>query len=183
MGFVGGVMIAIMALSTAFTELFSVQHPIALAPMGGSAGGALAAAVSNGGGLGLLGGGNGDVGWPQRTGQVAPHSVDDHEFGARDGRCGCPPTADVAHGIGGGNTITWQLDIHLIDVGQGDCTLVVARDPAGNGGGRPSTAVADRRTLVEHGRVIGPSLQSPPSRRRLLRWGCAWRELGRRRRK
>jgi NAD(P)H-dependent flavin oxidoreductase YrpB (nitropropane dioxygenase family) len=39
-----------MTLRTAFTELFSVQHPIALAPMGGASGGALAAAVSNGGG-------------------------------------------------------------------------------------------------------------------------------------
>jgi len=57
---------AAMALSTAFTEFFSVQHPIALAPMGGSAGGALAAAVSDGGGLGLLGGGNGDLGWLAR---------------------------------------------------------------------------------------------------------------------
>ena len=55
-----------MALTTAFTELFSLQHPIALAPMGGSAGGALAAAVSNGGGLGLLGGGNGDPDWLAR---------------------------------------------------------------------------------------------------------------------
>jgi nitronate monooxygenase len=55
-----------MALSTAFTELISLQHPIALAPMGGSAGGALAAAVSNGGGLGLLGGGNGDPDWLDR---------------------------------------------------------------------------------------------------------------------
>ena len=55
-----------MALSTAFTELFSVRHPIALAPMGGSAGGELAAAVSNGGGLGLLGGGSGDLGWLAR---------------------------------------------------------------------------------------------------------------------
>jgi len=49
-----------MPLSTPFTELLSVEHPIALAPMGGSAGGALAAAVSNGGGLGLVGGGRGD---------------------------------------------------------------------------------------------------------------------------
>jgi nitronate monooxygenase len=55
-----------MVLSTAFTELFSVRHPIALAPMGGSAGGALAVAVSNGGGLGLLGGGNGDRDWLAR---------------------------------------------------------------------------------------------------------------------
>ena len=57
---------AAMALATAFTELFSVRHPIALAPMGGSAGGALAAAVSNGGGLGLLGGGSGDLHWLDR---------------------------------------------------------------------------------------------------------------------
>jgi nitronate monooxygenase len=55
-----------MALSTAFTRLFSLRHPIALAPMGGSAGGALTAAVSNGGGLGLLGGGPGDPDWLAR---------------------------------------------------------------------------------------------------------------------
>ncbi|WP_097257473.1 nitronate monooxygenase [Streptomyces sp. Ag109_G2-15] len=52
-----------MALSTAFTKLFGVRHPIASAPMGGSAGGALAAAVSRGGGLGLLGGAYGDRDW------------------------------------------------------------------------------------------------------------------------
>ncbi|RZB13235.1 nitronate monooxygenase [Streptomyces sp. F001] len=55
-----------MGLSTSFTELFDVEHPIALAPMGGSAGGALAAAVSRGGGLGLLGSGNGDQDWLAR---------------------------------------------------------------------------------------------------------------------
>ncbi|MET7456750.1 nitronate monooxygenase [Streptomyces sp. NPDC005574] len=55
-----------MGLSTAFTELFGVEHPIALAPMGGSAGGALTAAVSRGGGLGLLGGGGGDQEWLAR---------------------------------------------------------------------------------------------------------------------
>ncbi|MEV6544159.1 nitronate monooxygenase [Streptomyces sp. NPDC051665] len=55
-----------MALSTAFTKLFGVQHPIALAPMGGSAGGALTAAVSRGGGLGLLGSGNGERDWLAR---------------------------------------------------------------------------------------------------------------------
>jgi alkylation response protein AidB-like acyl-CoA dehydrogenase len=38
--------ICLMTLRTAFTELFNVEHPIALAPMGGSSGGALAAAVS-----------------------------------------------------------------------------------------------------------------------------------------
>ncbi len=52
-----------MTLHTAFTELFAIRHPIALAPMGGASGGALAAAVSNGGGLGLIGGGRQDPGW------------------------------------------------------------------------------------------------------------------------
>jgi len=56
----------VMTLSTAFTKLFGVRHPIALAPMGGSAGGELAAAVSRGGGLGLLGSGNGDADWLAR---------------------------------------------------------------------------------------------------------------------
>jgi nitronate monooxygenase len=55
-----------MTLSTAFTTMFSLRHPIALAPLGGTAGGALTAAVSNGGGLGLLGGGSGDLDWLDR---------------------------------------------------------------------------------------------------------------------
>jgi nitronate monooxygenase len=55
-----------MMLRTPFTDLFSLRHPIALAPMGGSAGGVLAAAVSNGGGLGLVGGGRGDRDWLDR---------------------------------------------------------------------------------------------------------------------
>jgi nitronate monooxygenase len=59
-------MMAVMTLRTGFTEYFAVRHPIALAPMGFSAGGALAAAVSNGGGLGLVGGGRGDRDWLAR---------------------------------------------------------------------------------------------------------------------
>jgi nitronate monooxygenase len=59
-------MMAGMALTTAFTKLFGVRHPIASAPMGGSAGGALAAAVSRGGGLGLLGAAYGDRDWLAR---------------------------------------------------------------------------------------------------------------------
>jgi nitronate monooxygenase len=59
-------MMAVMALSTAFTKLFGVEHPIALAPMGGSAGGALGAAVCRGGGLGLLGAGAGNRDWLAR---------------------------------------------------------------------------------------------------------------------
>jgi nitronate monooxygenase len=55
-----------MTLRTRFTELLGVAHPIALAPMGGAAGGALAAAVSNGGALGLVGGGREDPEWLKR---------------------------------------------------------------------------------------------------------------------
>ncbi|MDH6219145.1 nitronate monooxygenase [Streptomyces pseudovenezuelae] len=55
-----------MTLATAFTKLFGVRHPIASAPMGGSAGGALAAAVSRGGGLGLVGAGGGEREWLAR---------------------------------------------------------------------------------------------------------------------
>ncbi|MEO3875737.1 nitronate monooxygenase [Nonomuraea sp. B12E4] len=65
-----------MALSTAFTKLFGVEHPIALAPMGGSAGGALAAAVSLGGGLGLLGSANGDREWLDRELPIVAERAD-----------------------------------------------------------------------------------------------------------
>lgn len=50
-------------ITTALTEMFGLQHPIVLAPMGGVSGGLLAAAVSNAGGLGLVGGGYGDPAW------------------------------------------------------------------------------------------------------------------------
>ena len=48
---------------TPLTEMFGLQHPIVLGPMGGVSGGRLAAAVSNAGGLGLVGGGYGDPVW------------------------------------------------------------------------------------------------------------------------
>lgn len=49
-----------MALQTRLTRQFGIRHPIVLAPMDPASGGALAAAVSAGGGLGLIGGGYGD---------------------------------------------------------------------------------------------------------------------------
>lgn len=49
-----------MAIATAVTKLLGITHPIVLAPMGGVAGGRLAAAVSEAGGLGIIGGGYGD---------------------------------------------------------------------------------------------------------------------------
>ena len=52
-----------MPLRTRLTERFGIEHPILSAPMGFAAGGALAAAVSRAGGLGLIGGGYGDQDW------------------------------------------------------------------------------------------------------------------------
>lgn len=53
-------------LATSLTEHFELRYPLVLAPMGGVAGGRLAAAVSNAGGLGLVGGGYGDRDWMTR---------------------------------------------------------------------------------------------------------------------
>jgi nitronate monooxygenase len=55
-----------MALTTELTAMFGLAHPIVQAPMGGSAGGALAAAVSRGGGLGMVGAGGGARAWLDR---------------------------------------------------------------------------------------------------------------------
>ena len=59
-----------MALTTAFTDLLGLRHPIAQAPLGGSAGGALAAAVSRAGGLGMLGAAFGDAEWLDREAPI-----------------------------------------------------------------------------------------------------------------
>ncbi|HTT38988.1 MAG TPA: nitronate monooxygenase [Burkholderiales bacterium] len=50
-------------LATRFTRALEVRHPIVSAPMAFAGGGALAAAVSRAGGLGLIGGGYGDPSW------------------------------------------------------------------------------------------------------------------------
>lgn len=55
-----------MALLSAFTDMFEIDHPIALAPMGGVAGGRLTAGVAEGGGLGMIGGGRGNRDWLER---------------------------------------------------------------------------------------------------------------------
>src|SRR5215210_9015941 len=52
-----------MAIRTALTEALGLEYPIVLAPMASVSGGRLAAAVSNAGGLGLVGGGYGDHVW------------------------------------------------------------------------------------------------------------------------
>lgn len=60
-----------MGLRTALTEMFGIDHPVVLAPMGDVAGGVLAAAVSEGGGLGVVGAGRGDLGWLVRECELA----------------------------------------------------------------------------------------------------------------
>ena len=47
-------------ISTTVTKLLGISHPIVLAPMGGVSGGKLAAAVTEAGGLGIIGGGYGN---------------------------------------------------------------------------------------------------------------------------
>ncbi len=55
-----------MSMRTPLCDLFGIEHPVLLAPMAGVSGGVLAAAVSNAGGLGLIGGGYGDADWLMR---------------------------------------------------------------------------------------------------------------------
>lgn len=55
-----------MSIHTPLCDLFGIEHPVLLAPMAHVSGGALAAAVSRAGGLGLIGGGYGDADWLER---------------------------------------------------------------------------------------------------------------------
>ena len=53
----------VAVLSNRLTEALGIRHPIVSAPMAFAAGGGLAAAVTRGGGLGLIGGGYGNAQW------------------------------------------------------------------------------------------------------------------------
>lgn len=70
-----------MSIRTALTVKFGLEYPIVSAPMGSVAGGRLAAAVSNAGALGLVGGGYGDPDWLRtelstaRSGTTRPWGV------------------------------------------------------------------------------------------------------------
>ena len=81
--------------------MFGIEHPVLLAPMARVSGGALAAAVSRAGGLGLVGGGYGDADWLNCEFDVA---------------------SDARIGVG---FITWSLarQPHLLD-------LAIERAPA-----------------------------------------------------
>jgi nitronate monooxygenase len=58
-------------LATRLAEGLRLRHPIVSAPMAFAGGGALAAAVSRAGGLGLIGGGYGDAAWLQQQFEAA----------------------------------------------------------------------------------------------------------------
>ncbi|SDU30746.1 NAD(P)H-dependent flavin oxidoreductase [Jiangella alkaliphila] len=83
-----------MALSTALTELLGLRHPIVQAPLGGSAGGALALAVSGAGGLGMLGAAFGDPEWLDREAPIVAAGT------------------DQPWGVG---FLTWAIDARAVD--------------------------------------------------------------------
>ena len=58
-------------MQTRLTRKLGIEHPILSAPMGTAAGGRLAAAVSDAGALGLIGGGYGDAEWLEREFVIA----------------------------------------------------------------------------------------------------------------
>jgi nitronate monooxygenase len=62
---------ASMQLSTRFTNRYSATSPIILAPMGGCAGGALAASVSAAGGIGLVGSGGETLDFLRKEWEIA----------------------------------------------------------------------------------------------------------------
>lgn len=63
-----------MAIQNRLTQTLGIDHPILLAPMDIVSGGGLSAAVSNAGGLGLIGGGYGDPDWIEREWSRAGNS-------------------------------------------------------------------------------------------------------------
>lgn len=83
-----------MSIDTSITRSFDLSYPIILAPMGNVAGGRLAAAVSNIGGLGMVGGGYGDIKWLRRELDIV--------------------TAETGRGWGVG-FITWCLTEQALD--------------------------------------------------------------------
>lgn len=64
-----------MRIKTRLTDFFQIDHPIVLAPMGGVSGGILATAVTKAGGLGLIGGGYGDLDYIRAQFKEAGHGV------------------------------------------------------------------------------------------------------------
>lgn len=64
-------------ISNRLTRTLNLRHPVVSAPMAFAGGGALAAAVSRAGGLGLIGGGYGDPTWLEEQFAVVKGAVVD----------------------------------------------------------------------------------------------------------
>jgi nitronate monooxygenase len=62
-------------LNTRFAQYFGLKSPIVAAPMALASGGLLAASVANAGGLGLIGGGYGDLEWVKRETEIAWQTI------------------------------------------------------------------------------------------------------------
>ncbi len=61
-------------MRTRLTRKLNIEHPVISAPMAYAAGGKLAAAVTEAGGLGLIGGGYGDAEWLKREFAASSHA-------------------------------------------------------------------------------------------------------------
>lgn len=72
-------------LHTRLTRALGLRHPVLSAPMAFAGGGALAAAVSRAGGLGLIGGGYGDPTWLEE--QFAAAAAGVSGSASSPGRC------------------------------------------------------------------------------------------------
>lgn len=66
-------------MDTKITELFGIEHPVVLAPMGGVSGGVLAAAVTRSGGLGIIGCGYGNSDWIVDQWELARNQLEDDQ--------------------------------------------------------------------------------------------------------
>jgi len=102
------------ATDTKLTELLGIRHPVLLAPMGGTAGGSLAAAVSRAGGLGLIGGGDSMSIGPELGGtrvrcrRESARRLRLYYLGALWERPRCS-TSRLRHCAGGADVVLWRL--------------------------------------------------------------------------
>jgi nitronate monooxygenase len=87
-----------VAIETVLTGAFGLDYPVVSAPMAGVSGGRHAAAVSNAGGLGLVGGGYGEAGWLQKEMAIARAE------------------AERPWGVG---LITWRAEPEIVDLALG----------------------------------------------------------------
>lgn len=146
-------------ISTPLTELLGVAHPVMSAPMGDTAGGRLAAAVSAAGGFGVIGGGYADPAWLEREiGAAAGERVGigfitfaleerpgslaialDAEPVAIQLSFGDPrPFADAIHASGALLICQVQTAAELADATAAGADVIVAQGMDAGGHGRPN---------------------------------------------